>query len=323
MSMTDITALVADDFKRVDAFIHSGVHSHVPLVLDVAKHVVEAGGKRLRPLMCLLAAKACAPGQQLPSSAVELSAIVEMLHTATLVHDDVVDDSGLRRGVPTANVKWDNPTAVLVGDFLIARSFDMLVNIGSLPLLKLFSLATCGIAEGEVLQLQCQHNPHITEQTYFEMIHAKTSLLFEVACESAALVVNPSYQSALREFAEAFGNAFQMVDDVLDYVGDATALGKNIGDDLMEGKPTLPLIAAMQLLGTADKAFVARCITSGDSSQLEKMVALVRQSGALDYCLAKIDAESQRAVHALAVLPDSQYKQALLELVAIAAKRIG
>ncbi len=190
----------------------------------------------------------------------KLAAIIEMLHTATLVHDDVVDESGLRRGRPTANATWNNQTAVLVGDFLISRAFDLLVDLNDLVLLKDFSTGTCEIAEGEVLQLQAQHQPDTTEQIYLDIIHGKTSRLFELATEGAAILTGtPQYREPLRVFAGHFGNAFQIIDDILDYTSDAETLGKNIGDDLMEGKPTLPLISALQEIPLAKniKLFVA------------------------------------------------------------------
>ena len=235
----DILAPVAQDFATMDTFINEGITSKVALVMAVSKHVVEAGGKRMRPIMCLLAAKAC--GAEDLERQRKLAAIIEMLHTATLVHDDVVDESGLRRGRPTANATWNNQTAVLVGDFLISRAFDLLVDLGDMTLLKDFSTGTCEIAEGEVLQLQAQHQPETTEQTYLDIIHGKTSRLFELATEGAAILSGtPQYREPLRLFAGHFGNAFQIIDDILDYTSDAETLGKNIGDDLMEGKPTYP-----------------------------------------------------------------------------------
>lgn len=196
----DILAPVATDFAAMDKFINEGITSKVALVMAVSKHVVEAGGKRMRPIMCLLAAKACGAQDLAPHR--KLAAIIEMLHTATLVHDDVVDESGLRRGRPTANATWNNQTAVLVGDFLISRAFDLLVDLNDMVLLKDFSTGTCEIAEGEVLQLQAQHDPETTEQTYLDIIHGKTSRLFELATEGAAILSNtPQYREPLRLFA--------------------------------------------------------------------------------------------------------------------------
>ncbi len=229
----DILSPVATDFAAMDHLINEGISSKVGLVMSVSKHVVEAGGKRMRPIMCLLAARACGVANM--QQAQHLAAIIEMLHTATLVHDDVVDESNLRRGRPTANATWNNQTAVLVGDFLIARSFDLLVDLNNMTLLKDFSSGTCEIAEGEVLQLQAQHQPDTTETTYLKIIHGKTSRLFELATEGAAILAGTEqYREPLRRFAGHFGNAFQIIDDILDYTSDAETLGKNIGDDLME-----------------------------------------------------------------------------------------
>ncbi len=325
--MTDfkdkVLAPVAADFQALDAFIDSGIHSKVPLVMAVSRHVVEAGGKRLRPLMCLLAGRACAPDQPRPDRLVKLAALVEMLHTATLVHDDVVDASGLRRGVPTAHVTWDNPTAVLVGDFLIARAFHLMVGLGDMALLQDFSAGTCEIAEGEVLQLQHQHHPDATEADYLQIIYGKTSRLFMMACEGAALLTDrPEHRSGLRAYAQHFGNAFQIIDDILDYSSDRDTLGKNIGDDLMEGKPTLPLIAALQRTHGEDRELIRRSIQTGGTQDLARIIELVHQSGALDYCHARAREETQAALAALLSLPDSVYRQGLEALARHAQDRL-
>lgn len=321
----DILAPVASDFAAMDHFIHTGIHSKVPLVMSVSQHVVDAGGKRMRPLMCLLAARACAPDSTHRSDQVQqLAAIIEMLHTATLVHDDVVDESGLRRGRPTANATWNNATAVLVGDFLIARAFDLLVNLGNLALLKDFSSGTCEIAEGEVLQLQHQHNPDSTEQDYLQIIYGKTSRLFMLATEGAALLLDaPTYRMALRDYAQHFGNAFQIIDDILDYSSDAETLGKNIGDDLLEGKPTLPLIAAMQRCDGEDLQLIRKSIQTGGLADLDRVIALVHDSGALAYCHQRATEETQLAVAALSVLPASPYRTALANLAHLALNRLN
>ena len=220
----DILAPVATDFAAMDTLINEGISSKIAVVMSVSKHVVEAGGKRMRPIMCLLAARAC--GETDLKNAQKLAAIIEMLHTATLVHDDVVDESGLRRGRPTANATWNNQTAVLVGDFLISRAFDLLVDLNDMVLLKDFSTGTCEIAEGEVLQLQSQHQPDTDESTYLDIIHGKTSRLFELATEGAAILTGKhEYREALRLYAGHFGNAFQIIDDILDYTSDADTLG--------------------------------------------------------------------------------------------------
>lgn len=317
----DILAPVASDFAAMDQFINEGITSKVSLVMAVSKHVVEAGGKRMRPIMCLLAAKAC--GAEDLEQARRLAAIIEMLHTATLVHDDVVDESGLRRGRPTANATWNNQTAVLVGDFLISRAFDLLVDLDNMTLLKDFSTGTCEIAEGEVLQLQSQHQPDTTEQTYLDIIHGKTSRLFELATEGAAILTGkPEYREPLRVFAGHFGNAFQIIDDILDYTSDAETLGKNIGDDLMEGKPTLPLIAALKNTSGAQHEIIRRSIATGGTSDLAQVIQIVQTSGALDYCQQRATEETEAAIAALNALPDTIYRQALVNLAKLALHRI-
>ena len=317
----DILAPVASDFAAMDTFINEGITSKVALVMAVSKHVVEAGGKRMRPIMCLLAAKAC--GAEDIERQRKLAAIIEMLHTATLVHDDVVDESGLRRGRPTANATWNNQTAVLVGDFLISRAFDLLVDLNDMTLLKDFSTGTCEIAEGEVLQLQAQHQPETTEQTYLDIIHGKTSRLFELATEGAAILSGtPQYREPLRIFAGHFGNAFQIIDDILDYTSDAETLGKNIGDDLMEGKPTLPLISALQKTTDEEHEIVRRSIATGGTTQLERVIEIVQNCGALDYCRQRATEETESALQALDALPHSEYRQALINLTQLALNRI-
>ena len=317
----DVLAPVAEDFAAMDQFINEGITSKVALVMAVSKHVVEAGGKRMRPIMCLLAAKAC--GATDIERQRKLAAIIEMLHTATLVHDDVVDETNLRRGRPTANATWNNQTAVLVGDFLIARAFDLLVDLNNITLLKDFSTGTCEIAEGEVLQLQSQYQPETTEETYLKIIHGKTSRLFELATEGAAILAGTEeYREPLRRFAGHFGNAFQIIDDILDYTSDAETLGKNIGDDLMEGKPTLPLISALAHSTGDDHAIIRRSIATGGVDHLDKVIEIVHHSGGLDYCQKRAQEETEAALEALKALPDNQYRQALMNLTLMALHRL-
>lgn len=317
----DILAPVAADFTAMDKFINEGISSKVALVMSVSKHVVEAGGKRMRPIMCLLAAQACGETDLLRTQ--RLAAVIEMLHTATLVHDDVVDDSNLRRGRPTANATWNNQTAVLVGDFLIARSFDLLVDLANMPLLKEFSTGTCEIAEGEVLQLQAQHQPDTSEETYLNIIYGKTSRLFQLATEGAAMLAGtPEYRDGLKRYAGHFGNAFQIIDDILDYTSDAEVLGKNIGDDLMEGKPTLPLIAALKNTTGPEHDIIYKSIATGGLSDLDQVISIVQNSGALEYCRCRAHEETQNAINGLNVLPESPAKQALYNLAMMALNRI-
>ncbi len=328
--MTDFNRIlhpVADDFTAMDHFIQTGINSKVPLVLSVSRYVVEAGGKRMRPLMSLLAARACGfangDNAQHTDQHLKFAAIIEMLHTATLVHDDVVDESGLRRGRPTANATWTNATAVLVGDYLIARAFDLLVKLGDLELLHIMSSGTCEIAEGEVLQLQHQHNPDSTEADYLQIIYGKTSRLFMLATEGSALLADTEHlRLPLKAYGEHFGNAFQIIDDILDYTSDAATLGKNIGDDLAEGKPTLPLIATMQRVHIKENEMIRLSIQTGGLNDLDKIVELVKNSGGLEYCQMRAKQETELAIAALSPLPESIYKDALINLAKLALDRL-
>ena len=320
----DIQSIVANDFDIMDKQVFGSLNSKVQLVMNVSQHVINAGGKRMRPLITLLCARMLndAPSTQ----AMHLAAITEMLHTATLVHDDVIDESNQRRGKPTANATWDNATAVLVGDYLIARAFNLLVGFGSLPLLQLFSDGTCDIAEGEVLQLQHQHNPGATETDYLNIIDGKTSRLFMMATQGATILQDkPEYLSALADFGQHFGNAFQIIDDVLDYSGDSELMGKNLGDDLSEGKPTLPTIKALELLKDSDKAGYEQlriAVQTGKTPNAEQLIALVQNSGALEYCKNRALAETQLAQQALNSLPDNRYRIGLYQLTEMASARL-
>lgn len=323
-SYADIQSIVADDFDIMDKQVFGSLNSKVKLVMSVSQHVINAGGKRMRPLITLLCARMFndEPSQQ----AMHLAAITEMLHTATLVHDDVIDESGQRRGKPTANATWDNATAVLVGDYLIARAFNLLVGFQSLPLLQVFSDGTCDIAEGEVLQLQHQHNPEATEQDYLNIIDGKTSRLFMMATQGAAILQNKTeYLQALADFGQHFGNAFQIVDDVLDYSGDSEVMGKNLGDDLAEGKPTLPTIKALELLKDSDKAGYEQlriAVQTGKTPNAEQLIDLVRGSGALEYCKQRALEETKLAQRALSSLPDNRYRHGLYQLTELASARL-
>ncbi|MFB6349722.1 polyprenyl synthetase family protein [Moraxella sp. ZJ142] len=324
LTYADIQSIVAEDFAIMDKQVFGSLNSKVQLVMSVSKHVIDAGGKRMRPLITLLTARMLQDSQS--QQAMQLAAITEMLHTATLVHDDVIDASGLRRGKPTANATWDNATAVLVGDYLIARSFNLLVGFNNLPLLKLFSDGTCDIAEGEVLQLQHQHNPETQEEDYLKIIDGKTSRLFMMATQGAALLQGREEVLAdLGAFAYHFGNAFQMIDDVLDFSGDAAVMGKNLGDDLAEGKPTLPIIKTLELLKNTnhqayDKLRIA--VQTGKVDDAHELIALVQSSGALDYCKSRALSETQLAQQALQNLPDNRYRTGLYQLTELASARL-
>lgn len=321
ITYNQIQSIVANDFDIMDKQVFGSLNSKVKLVMAVSQHVIDAGGKRMRPLIALLCSRIC---QDIPSKqAMHLGAITEMLHTATLVHDDVIDSSGMRRGKPTANATWDNPTAVLVGDYLIARSFNLLVGFGSLPLLKLFSDGTCDIAEGEVLQLQHQHNPQATEDDYMKIIDGKTSRLFMMASQGVAILHNrPEFDSAFAKFGQHFGNAFQIIDDVLDFAGDSATLGKNVGDDIAEGKPTLPLIKALEMTTGEAHEKLRIAIQTGEVKDTGEIIELVKSSGALDYCRDKAIAETKLAEAAVLTLPESKYRQGLLDLMQLASQRL-
>lgn len=324
LSYSDIQSIVADDFEIMDKQVFGSLNSKVQLVMSVSQHVIGAGGKRMRPLITLLCSRMFndVPSEQ----AMHLAAITEMLHTATLVHDDVIDESGQRRGKPTANATWNNATAVLVGDYLIARAFNLLVGFDSLPLLQIFSDGTCDIAEGEVLQLQHQHNPAASEADYLRIIDGKTSRLFMMATQGAAILQKqPQHMQALADFGQHFGNAFQIIDDILDYSGDSELMGKNLGDDLAEGKPTLPTIKALALLKDSDKSGYEQlriAVQTGKTSSAAQLIALVRSSGALDYCTKRALEETELAQQALMSLPDNKYRQGLYQLTQLASARL-
>ena len=312
--------VVADDFAAVDGIIRKQLVSHVPLVEKIGDYIISAGGKRLRPLLVLLAGKALGKsGEDLQL----LAATIEFLHTSTLLHDDVVDKSDMRRGRSTANAQWGNAPSVLVGDFLYARSFEMMVTLGSMEVMKIISQATRVIAEGEVLQLSKVRDASTTEETYMQVIRGKTAMLFEASTHSAAALAQaPTEQAkALQTFGDALGIAFQLVDDLLDYQGDAATLGKNVGDDLAEGKPTLPLIYTMREGSPEQAKLVRTAIQKGGIEDLESIRQAVKDSGALAYTARLAQEYAERAINALKVLPDSEYRDALEELTRFAVAR--
>lgn len=320
MHIKDVLATVAEEFTSVDQLIHEQLASRVPLVEKIADYIVSSGGKRIRPLLVLLTAKAF---DRADSDAVKLATVIEFLHTATLLHDDVVDTSDMRRGNPTANAKWGNAPSVLVGDFLYSRAFEMMVELRSLPVMEILSNATCVIAEGEVLQLTNVKNPDTTKAQYMDVIHGKTAMLFEASTHSAAMLLelNPSQATALKEYGKELGMAFQLVDDVLDYEGDAEAMGKNVGDDLAEGKPTLPLIHAMSNANDADRDTIRQAIRKGGLDQLDDVMRIVRECGSLEYTRQQAQACRDRAQALLSELPASTARDALHALAAIAVER--
>ena len=307
------SGLIGMDMLSVDGLINSRLSSGVPLVGQVAEHIIMAGGKRLRPVLLLLMAGAL--GYK-GTDHHKLAAVIEFIHTATLLHDDVVDDSNLRRGRPTANAMFGNPASVLVGDFLYSRAFQMMVECQNLRILDIVAEATNVIAEGEVMQLMNMHDASLDVDAYLRVIRSKTAKLFEASTRLPAVLTQSSaaVETACAQYGQALGTAFQVIDDVLDYDGDAALMGKNLGDDLREGKATLPLIVAMQRGNPAPCALVKHAIEQGDVEALADIVHIVRETGAMQATREAASAEAQLALNALRVLPDSLYKEALSDV---------
>ena len=306
---------VETDFSAVNQLIIDQLHSNVDLVENIGHYLVEAGGKRLRPLLVLLTANALGYTER-GKQHLDLAAIIEFIHTATLLHDDVVDISNMRRGRLTANAKWGNAPSVLVGDFLYSRAFQMMVAIRDMEIMQILSDTTNTISEGEVQQLVNAKDPSVSEENYLNVIYKKTGALFEAACETAAVLSEASkpQKEALKRYGYHLGLAFQLVDDALDYEGDAEALGKNVGDDLAEGKPTLPLIYAMREGNKEEAELIAQAIHEGGLDQLDTIVDIVKRSGALEYTADSARQQADLAIEQLQQLPDSPYKQAMVEL---------
>lgn len=318
--MQAIRQLVEHDFNAVNKEIIQQLHSRVPLVENIGHYITEAGGKRLRPLLVLLGANAC--GYQ-GKKHIELAAIIEFIHTATLLHDDVVDISSLRRGQPTANAQWGNAPSVLVGDFLYSRSFQMLVALGDMPIMQLLSETTNQIAEGEVFQLTKAGDAKTTREEYLRIIRDKTAILFAAALKAAAIIANANeeQQHALYQYGLDLGIAFQLADDLLDYEGDSQAMGKNIGDDLAEGKPTLPLIYSIENQTNGNAQVIIEAIRQKSAENLNEIIALVSTNGALEH--TKIVAQSyvDSAKKHLQCLPDSAFKTGLMQLAQFSLHR--
>ena len=312
-SLSNPLAIIANDMREVDLVIARKLDSGVPLVGEVSRYIFAAGGKRLRPALLLLSAGAL--GCHAPER-FNLAAVVEFIHTATLLHDDVVDESVLRRGNATANETFGNPASVLVGDFLYSRAFQMMVDVQNMRIMQVLADATNIIAEGEVMQLMNMHNAALDEASYLQVIRSKTAKLFEASARVGAILANasPEMESACAEYGQALGTAFQVIDDVLDYAGDAQTMGKNLGDDLREGKATLPLISAMQR-GTAEqRQLVKAAIESGGMAMLDRVVEIVKSTGALDVSRAAAAQEARRAMAAAERLPANAHSACLIEL---------
>jgi octaprenyl-diphosphate synthase len=307
------SGLIGMDMLSVDGLINNRLSSGVPLVGQVAEHIILAGGKRLRPVLLLLMAGAL--GYK-GTDHHKLAAVIEFIHTATLLHDDVVDNSNLRRGRPTANAIFGNPASVLVGDFLYSRAFQMMVECQNLRILDIVAEATNVIAEGEVMQLMNMHDASLDVDAYLRVIRSKTAKLFEASTRLPAVLTQSSaaVETACAQYGQALGTAFQVIDDVLDYDGDAALMGKNLGDDLREGKATLPLIVAMQRGNPAQCALVKRAIEQGEVDALADIVQIVRETGAMQATREAASSEAQLAMNSLRVLPDSLYKEALSDV---------
>jgi len=321
--MQQIINLVQDELVKVNEVIQNQLCSDVVLINQLGNYIISGGGKRIRPIVMLLSAKAL---DYKGDKHIMAAAFIEFIHTATLLHDDVVDESDLRRGRSTANVLFGNAASVLVGDYIYTRSFQMMVSIGSLPVLKVMSEATNVIAEGEVQQLMNCNNPDITDEQYLQVIYRKTARLFEAASHTAALISEAprKYEHALQNYGRYLGTAFQLIDDLLDYsTEDSMALGKNLGDDLNEGKPTLPLLHAMHHTKDESEALLIRDIIEKGNGRdlLDKVLNIMHKCGSLEFTYNIAKQEAQKAIAAIDILPDSPYKQALYQLAKDSVKR--
>ncbi len=318
--LSSALALVGEDMDRVNELIRLRLDSDIVLIRTLGTYIIRSGGKRLRPLILLLSA---GTSGYRGDHHITLAAVIEFIHTATLLHDDVVDESAMRRGQPTANEVWGNGASVLVGDFLYSRAFEMMVETDRMEVMRILAKTTNAIAEGEVMQLLNAHEPDTTEETYFDTIRRKSACLFEAAARLGGLIgeQDPATCDALAGYGLHLGTAFQLVDDVMDYVTSSTEMGKDAGDDLAEGKPTLPLIHAMRTGDSAQAELVREAIRSGSRHRMEEIVEVVRDTGAIDYTLAKAQEHSRLAVGALIDLPGSGYRSALEDLARFSVSR--
>ena len=315
-----IKTLTLDDSKATDQLILNELNSDVVLINQIGHYIVGSGGKRLRPMLLLLAAKALNyDGKQ----HLTLAAVIEFIHTATLLHDDVVDESDLRRGKGSANAVWGNAASVLVGDFLYSKAFEMMVRVDNMRVMEILSKTTTAIAEGEVLQLLNCNNPTTTETSYLEVNSRKTAILFSAATRLSALLVDASSETEaqMAAYGMHLGNAFQLIDDALDYKANAEDLGKNLGDDLAEGKPTLPLIHAIEHANEGDAQIITDAIKEGDRNAFNDVYKIVQATGAIEYTEKRAEEEAQKAINALALIADSPYKQAMMQLAIFSVQR--
>ena len=321
MNIEAIQELTQNDMTQVNDLIYQQLKSDVALINQLGIYIVNAGGKRMRPMLTVLAANAL---NYKGSSHYSIAAIIEFIHTATLLHDDVVDESNMRRGRETANALFGNSASVLVGDFLYTRSFQMMTKLDDMRIMDILSDATNIVAEGEVLQLMNCNDPATTEESYLQVIYCKTAKLFEAATRLAAVISeqDKKIEQALADYGKYLGTAFQLVDDIMDYTADAKEMGKNVGDDLAEGKPTLPLIYTMAHGNDEQKSLVRNAIEHGNGmDHLEEILDAMKQTGALAYTQKKAEEEADKAIQSLSILPNSDAKSALIALAHIAANR--
>jgi len=320
MQPHQLNPIIEPQFDAVTDYILNHLGSSVPLVEKIGHYIVSGGGKRLRPLLVLLSANACGyKGEQ----HIPLAAVIEFIHTATLLHDDVVDNSELRRGNATANARWGNAPSVLVGDFLYSRAFQIMVEIDRMEIMKVISNATTIIAEGEVMQLLNQRNPDTSEDAYMQVILGKTAMLFEAATEAGAILADTDAKTreALRLYGRHLGIAFQLVDDLMDYLSDSETMGKNVGDDLAEGKATLPLIHAMRVGTDEERKLIRGAIREGGLEDLQPVLDIVQRTGSIDYSRQKAEEQVAQAIAALASMPDSSFRETLTTLARMAVNR--
>jgi len=318
--LDQIVSLSAPDMALVDTCIHDSLKSDVALINQIANYIVSSGGKRLRPMLLTLCAHAC--GYE-GKDHIPLAAIIEFIHTATLLHDDVVDESDLRRGQQSAHAVWGNAASVLVGDFLYSRSFQMMVGLDSMRIMEVLADTTNTIAEGEVQQLLNMGDPEVNQQRYMQVIENKTAKLFEAACRLAAIISGkpPEVENALAMYGARLGSAFQIADDVLDYTGDADTMGKNAGDDLAEGKPTLPLIFARERCGEKERELLDAAIRNGSVDDLGPILAIIEQTDSLNSAMELARQQAVEARNAIGILSDSPWRTALEQLADYSVSR--
>ena len=320
MDYEAIKALVQDDLRAVDREIEARLQSDVALIHQMGAYIIHSGGKRLRPVIVLLGSRAFGYGG---SASIKLAAIIEFIHTAALLHDDVVDASQMRRGHTTANTIWGNEASVLVGDFLYSRAFEMMVEVNNMRVMEILAQTTNTIAKGEVMQLLNCHDPETTEERYIEVIRNKTAKLFQAAAQLTAVISDQSQEteSAMAAYGLHLGTAFQLIDDALDYDRDNHDLGKNIGDDLAEGKPTLPLIYTLRQGDHQQREIIRSAIEEGGLAQIEAVMDAIESTGSITYTARRAEDEAKQALKALAAVPDSPFKQALHDLAHFSVHR--